>query len=99
MHNLGITYAALERHQDALVMGQKTLEFRRRVLSNNHPDVGSSYLSIALSHHRMGDLRQGVGMAREALRILQATLPSSHSRVAQARELVRLCKDDTARRE
>ena len=47
----------------------------------------------------MGDLRQGVGMAREALRILQATLPSSHSRVAQARELVRLCEDDTAHRE
>jgi hypothetical protein len=40
MHNLAITYSALGRHQDALVMREKTLEFQRRVLPENHPDIG-----------------------------------------------------------
>jgi hypothetical protein len=42
MGNLAITYAALGRHQDALVMQQETLEFRRRVLPENHPDIGAT---------------------------------------------------------
>ena len=40
MSNLAGTYSALERHQDALVMNEKTLAFRRRVLPENHPDIG-----------------------------------------------------------
>jgi hypothetical protein len=40
MNNLAATYGALGRHQDALVLLEKTLEFRRRVLPENHPDIG-----------------------------------------------------------
>ncbi len=40
MGNLVSTYSYLGRHQDALVMGEKTLEFQRRVLPENHPDIG-----------------------------------------------------------
>ena len=42
MYNLAITYSALGRHQDALVMKEKTLEFRRRVLPENHPEIGAT---------------------------------------------------------
>ena len=42
MNNLANTYYALGRHQDALVMQEKTLEFRRRVLAENHPDIGAT---------------------------------------------------------
>ena len=42
IHNLANTYSALGRHQDALVMQDKTLEFRRRVLPENHPDIGAT---------------------------------------------------------
>jgi hypothetical protein len=42
MNNLADTYTALGRHQDALVMQEKTLEFRRRVLPENHPDIGAT---------------------------------------------------------
>ncbi len=42
MGNLAITYSALGRHQDALVMMEKTLEFRRRVLPENHPVIGAT---------------------------------------------------------
>ena len=41
MGNLALAYTSLGRHQDALVMGEKTLEFRRRVLPENHPDIGA----------------------------------------------------------
>jgi hypothetical protein len=40
MHNLAATYSALGRHQDALVLQEKTLEFQRRVLPENHPQIG-----------------------------------------------------------
>jgi tetratricopeptide (TPR) repeat protein len=44
MNNLAATYSALGRHQDALVMKEKTLEFRRRVLPENHPDIGATFV-------------------------------------------------------
>ena len=40
MGNLAASYSALGRHQEAVEMGEKTLEFRRRVLPENHPDIG-----------------------------------------------------------
>ncbi len=40
MHNLAATYHALGRHADALAMMERALEFRRRVLPANHPDIG-----------------------------------------------------------
>jgi hypothetical protein len=42
MSNLAGSYAALGRHQDALVIIEETLEFRRRVLPENHPDIGAT---------------------------------------------------------
>ena len=40
MSNLANSYSALGRHQEAVEMKEKTLEFRRRVLPENHPDIG-----------------------------------------------------------
>ena len=40
MSNLAATYSDLGRHADALTMGERVLEFRRRVLPANHPDIG-----------------------------------------------------------
>ena len=42
MVNLVKRYSALGRQQDALVMGEKALEFMRRVLPENHPDIGAT---------------------------------------------------------
>ena len=42
MGNLALTYSDLGRHQDALVMHEKTLEFQRRVLPENHPHIGAT---------------------------------------------------------
>ncbi len=40
MNNLGATYYKLGRHADALAMIEQVLEFRRRVLPADHPDIG-----------------------------------------------------------
>ncbi len=40
MGNLAQTYGELGRHHDALVLKEKTLEFYRRVLPENHPKIG-----------------------------------------------------------
>ena len=40
MNNLASTYSDLGRHDDALAMGERVLEFRRRVLPENHPSIG-----------------------------------------------------------
>ncbi len=40
MNNLANTYDALGRHADALALLEKALEFRRRVLPEDHPDIG-----------------------------------------------------------
>ena len=98
MNNLANTYSALGRHQDALVMEEKTLEFRRRVLPENHPDIGISCFNLGNSCHIVGDLHRALQFAREALRIFQATLPPSHPLFTQVQQLVLRCEGDTARR-
>jgi len=44
MMNLATFYSSLERHDDALVLREKTLDFQRRVLPENHPDIGARVL-------------------------------------------------------
>ncbi len=39
MNNLAVTYHDLGRHDDALAMRERVLEFRRRVLPKSHPDI------------------------------------------------------------
>ncbi len=46
MSSLATTYSALGRHRDALVLEEKTLEIRRRVLPENHPDIGVTGLCL-----------------------------------------------------
>ena len=41
MSNLANTFSKLGRHEDALAMQEKTLDFQRRVLPENHPDIGA----------------------------------------------------------
>ena len=42
MGNLALSYNDLGNHADALVLLEKVLEFRRRVLPRDHPDIGDA---------------------------------------------------------
>ena len=89
MNNLAATYSALGRHEDALAMQESALEFYRRVLPPNHPDIAMSLYNFSLSYERAGDMRRAVECAREALSIWQAALPPSHPHVMAAAKNVR----------
>jgi tetratricopeptide (TPR) repeat protein len=41
MVRLAETYSCLKRHQDALALKEKVLQHYRRVLPENHPDIGA----------------------------------------------------------
>ncbi len=45
MGNLAGTYSDLGRHADALAMQESVLEFHRRVLPAEHPDIGEGHVS------------------------------------------------------
>ncbi len=45
MNNLANTYSALGRHQDALMLQHNALEFYRRVLPENHRDIGVTLIT------------------------------------------------------
>ena len=44
MGNLAQTYSSLGRRVDALAMNERVLEFQRRVLPADHPDIGEGCL-------------------------------------------------------
>ena len=67
--NLAVTYSELGRLQDALVMGEKALEFMRRVLPENHPEIGASCVNCLFFSENVDDLHRALQFAREALRI------------------------------
>jgi hypothetical protein len=98
MGNLASTYSDLGRHRDALVLQEKTLEFQRRLLPENHPEMGISCFNISSSYRQAGDFHRAIERAREALRILQAALPPSHPHVKMAQERVRQLEGNMARR-
>jgi len=98
MCNLAATYDALGRHQDALALKEKTLEFQRRVLPENHPEIGTSCFNISSSYGQAGDFHRAIEKAREALRIWQAALPPSHPHVKMAQERVRQLEGNIDRR-
>jgi hypothetical protein len=50
MNNLASMYLALGRHADALAMFERALEFNRRVLPENHPDIGEEHLWSDVLH-------------------------------------------------
>ena len=43
MYNVAVTLGQLHRHADALVYWEKVLEFRRRVLPEDHPHIGKPH--------------------------------------------------------
>ena len=44
MSHLASTYSDLGRHNEALAMRERVLEFRRRVLPEDHPDIGEGHV-------------------------------------------------------
>ena len=50
MFLVAMVYFHFDRHKDALVMSQKALEIRRRVLPAGHPHINATQKFIQLLH-------------------------------------------------
>ena len=85
LYNLAHAYTALGRHQDALVMQEKTLEFRWRVLPENHPQIGAMqmvqihrrHLMLSFAGETMSNLAsayKALGRHQDALKMQEKTL-------------------------
>ena len=53
MNTLSATYNALKRHEDALLLQQKTLQLELRSLPENHPNLGVTSLWCCLTFNQM----------------------------------------------
>jgi hypothetical protein len=60
MNSLASTYSALGRRADALAMNERVLEFRRRVLPADHPDIGEG-CALRDAFHVACDDCEGIG--------------------------------------
>jgi hypothetical protein len=49
MSNLAKMLHAIGKHEDALEMQKRTLEFRRRVLPEHHPDIGEGHAGCVMA--------------------------------------------------
>jgi hypothetical protein len=50
MGNLALSFSDIGRHDDALELLEKVLEFRLRVLPKDHPDIGDRTRSPSNMH-------------------------------------------------
>jgi hypothetical protein len=81
-------------YQDSLAMHEKALQFMRRLLPLNHPDIGILCFNIGFCHAQVGHKKAALEMTREAQRIFLTTLPSSHPHFQMVQEQVRQMECD-----
>jgi tetratricopeptide (TPR) repeat protein len=92
MGNLATTYRALGRHQDALVLQEKTLEFQRRVSIGvmwlclliyltydlTRSFVGITMDNLATTYNNVGRHQDALVLQEKALEIQRCLLPENH---------------------
>ena len=67
---IGNAYFSLNRHQEAEELLRESLETRRALLGNDHPELAQTLIDIGAIHFRTR--REGQDYFREALRIAEA---------------------------
>jgi len=93
MSNMSFVYEDTGRHQEALDMRERVLQFHRQNLPANHPDIARAMHNLASCLNRNGELQRSFDMSIEALRMLVASLPPTHPHlVALQRQLVETCE-------
>ena len=111
MNNLALSHGDLGRHNEALAMRESVLEFYRRVLPEDHPDIGEGHVrsgdacallnyfipftGMALYNLSFSYEQCALDCAREALRIRRAALPPGHRDVKNAEKSVRRLEQAT----
>lgn len=75
MQNLANSYAALNRHDEALKLREESLAARKRTLSHDHPDLLMSMNNLPDSHAITNRHADAVKLFEETLAAQRRVLP------------------------
>src|SRR5262249_20346232 len=78
MNILASSYAALERHGEALRLREETVALQKTKLGPDHPDTLWSLHNLASSHEDRGRHAEALKLTEEAPALLKATLGPDH---------------------
>ena len=81
MGTLTLAYSQIGRHQDALEMAEKDIQFRRRVLPENHPTIGAAMDHVAGMYLNLGRSQDALVMAETSLEFWRRVLPENHPQI------------------
>ena len=70
------------QYQEALQLRQEVLEFRKRVLPEDHPDIARSMHNLAASLSNLGEHQEAMQLQREVLEFNKRVLPEDHPDIA-----------------
>ena len=83
MGNLAGTYSVLGRRSEALVVAESVLEFRRRVLPADHPDIGTAMANLAQTYSTLGKHSDALAMFESVLELRRRVLPADHPDIGE----------------
>jgi hypothetical protein len=63
-------------------MQERALEFHRRVLPPNHPDIGTSMSNLATTYSALGRHEDALAMKQRELEFRRRVLPPRHPDIA-----------------
>ena len=79
---IGCAFRELGRHNEALRMMERALDFRRRTLHKNHPDIATSMSNLAAMYGELRRYDEALWFSLEALKRLRGRLPHDHPDIA-----------------
>jgi CHAT domain-containing protein/tetratricopeptide (TPR) repeat protein len=72
------------RYKEALSLGQKVVEVRKRLLSEDHPSYANSLNTLALAYLAMADYRSALPLQQRARELRKKLLTEDHPGYAQS---------------
>jgi len=86
LNNLGMTYRALNRFEDAEKVLTRVIEAHREYGASARPDLAVAIFNLARVHAAQSDVEQAEPLFREALEIYSGALGDEHPNVVTMRQ-------------
>ena len=91
MNGLAVSYSKVGQHQEATNLYKQTLELRKRVLGDEHPDTLRSMINLARSYSNLGLDQEAMTLEKQAVEGQQRIWGKAHrSTLSSARKLARI---------
>ncbi|CAF1395930.1 unnamed protein product [Rotaria sordida] len=73
-HQLGFLKGNKGQYQEAVAFYEKSLEIKRKTLSEDHPSLANTYNNIGLAYKNMGDYSKAVEFNKKTIKIKEKAL-------------------------